>query len=251
MVLFEGKASIPTCPTWRAWGAIVSSPIAVQGNACTQLQSNPRQYNCPKAEKYNAGNPNCFTVIKVELHLAAAPILVVQCNVSSLYWYQHHFHSCSSFHIILINIFLINLIFSRRIHNEQTCLSLLPAFPSNSFFHNSFAYLFTDSLSNFCSLSGFESYSGCSKPCSTSTQTSITSILSLLVKSTPQIFLHGDCSVCPKMHSVNAPHLSKRHVRPWVHDPGTLTDVCLMLTLGNPSPAYPCTHAYPPSPGRK
>ena len=48
------------------------------------------------------------------------------------------------------------------------------------------------------------------------------------------------------MHSANAPHLGKRHVRPWVHDPGNLTDVCLMLTLGNPSPClslYPCLPA--------
>ena len=48
------------------------------------------------------------------------------------------------------------------------------------------------------------------------------------------------------MHSVNVPHLGKSHVRPWVHDPGNLTDVCLMLTLGNPSPClslYPCLPA--------
>ena len=48
------------------------------------------------------------------------------------------------------------------------------------------------------------------------------------------------------MHSANVAHLGKRHVRPWVHDPGNLTDVCLMLTLGNPSPClslYPCLPA--------
>ena len=74
-------------------------------------QYNPRQYNWPKAEKYNSGNANCFTVIKVELHFAAAPILVAQCNVSSSYWHQHHFHLCSSFCIILIATFLVLFLF--------------------------------------------------------------------------------------------------------------------------------------------
>ena len=166
-------------------------------------------------------------------------IILASMSLSSLFIFPHHPHQCFP-----------HQPHSRSIHDKHTCLSLLQAFPSNCFsiVHMLF---FTDSMSVFYSLSAFDNNSGCSEPCPTSTQTSITSILSLLVKSTPHIFLHGDCSVCPKMHSVNAPHLGKRHVRPWVHDPGTLTDVCLMLTLGNPSPAYPCTHAYPRSPGRK
>ena len=89
------------------------------------------------------------------------------------------------------------------------------------------------------------------KPCQNSTQTSITSILSLSVKTVLRIFLHSvvfesSCRAGPKMHSANVPHLGKSHVRPWVHDPGNLTDVCLMLTLGNPSPClslYPCLPA--------
>ena len=86
------------------------------------------------------------------------------------------------------------------------------------------------------------------KPCQNSTQTSITSILSLSVKTVLRIFLHSvvfesSCRARPKVHSANVPHLGKSHVRPWVHDPGNLTDVCLMLTLGNPSP--PCLSLYP------
>ena len=163
-----------------------------------------------------------------------------------------HFHHYSSFRIILINIFiiiLINMVLINLISIYTHFITMDNIQRTNNsrklLIHGSlFANWFLEQL-----LPVIRLREVVLKPSPTSTETSITSILSLLVK-TVRIFLHS-VVLAPKCTALMCPILVRGMWGRGFTIPAIwLTCVSCwhweILAL-----AYPCTHAYPRSPGRK